>query len=400
MPNLASLLMAREEDELARALTPFFLGGWSPEVVAQGRRAPGTGLGPTQISSQPPPVDLLAKYMNTDQQGIPWVAGLALAAGAEPQTAEKLDRLAGIANLVIMAKGAKGTASSSAVAGFPTPARIRPGLSLEQNAALAENQIQESLGLGGLLKRGARYTAKSRKEATKAVGGHANTSKLPCAAWGIPETYCKMGQKLRPFKTTPCYSCYASGKTGGGEFKLSMYGQKNVREANERRYQAYMKDRTEWVVNQSKALSTKPLFRWFDSGDLQSADMLDDIVKVAKNTPGTRHWVPTKQRDFVNEWLRAHPEGFPDNVQVRISLSAKDVPVEFIKRHPNPQFPANMLPVAGEYSKARKAEYLRDLVAGSPSLCPAPIHRGKCIAEGGDACLKCFSNRDVTYLEH
>ncbi len=48
----------------------------------------------------------------------------------------------------------------------------------------------------------------------------------------------------------------------------------------------------------------EPFFRWFDSGDLQSVEMVRDIVAVAERTPEIRHWLPTREYATVREYLR------------------------------------------------------------------------------------------------
>jgi hypothetical protein len=57
--------------------------------------------------------------------------------------------------------------------------------------------------------------------------------------------------------------------------------------------------------------------RWFDSGDLQSVEMLDAICQVAKATPDIRHWLPTQERDIVKQYSKE----IPDNLIVRVSAS-------------------------------------------------------------------------------
>lgn len=59
-------------------------------------------------------------------------------------------------------------------------------------------------------------------------------------------------------------------------------------------------------------------FRFFDSGDLQSVKMLDDIVQIAKLLPGIKFWLPTREREIVKDFL-AQGKKFPRNLTVRIS---------------------------------------------------------------------------------
>ncbi len=57
--------------------------------------------------------------------------------------------------------------------------------------------------------------------------------------------------------------------------------------------------------------------RWFDSGDLQSVEMLDAICQVAKATPQIKHWLPTQERGMVKQYSKA----IPDNLIIRVSAS-------------------------------------------------------------------------------
>lgn len=400
-------LTLRKEDQLARDLAPFFLGGERLENVERGTTHP---MDPRQtreqrfgtISEQRPPVDLMARYMGEESpwQG-KWVEGYALGAGAEPETARKIDTVASLLTMPMMALAAKGTAHPSAVAEEYAPARIRPGLSLEENAVRSENRLRGPQTVEDLLKYGTRKTGRIRNQATEDVGGFADTSKLPCAAWGIPSEYCKTGGKLRSVPDSPCFDCYAAGTTGAGKFKLSMYGQENVKAANERRFVAYNDDPKKWAKNMAVALSTEPYFRWFDSGDLQSPEMLGHIIDVARATPGTKHWLPTKERPMVDKWMRDHPgETIPDNLTIRISLPRKDIPTEGYERKPNAYMPSAMFPVAGEYSIGRAEEYKQGVKEGKVGLCPAPMQGGACNPATGAGCRRCFQREDVTYLQH
>jgi hypothetical protein len=62
----------------------------------------------------------------------------------------------------------------------------------------------------------------------------------------------------------------------------------------------------------------EPYHRWFDSGDLQSVEMLAAIVDVCRMTPDVRHWLPTREASFVKAYL-AERGAFPDNLVVRVS---------------------------------------------------------------------------------
>jgi len=67
--------------------------------------------------------------------------------------------------------------------------------------------------------------------------------------------------------------------------------------------------------------------RWFDSDDLQSITHLASIVEVAEQTPGVRHWLPTKERALVARYLKDWGP-FPSNLVVRISAAMFDTDAE------------------------------------------------------------------------
>ena len=58
--------------------------------------------------------------------------------------------------------------------------------------------------------------------------------------------------------------------------------------------------------------------RWFDSGDLQSVDMLRAIVMAAESTPTVAHWLPTREAAIVKSYKATYGE-FPANLVVRVS---------------------------------------------------------------------------------
>ncbi len=66
----------------------------------------------------------------------------------------------------------------------------------------------------------------------------------------------------------------------------------------------------------------EPYFRWFDTGDLQSVEMLRSIAEVAKQTPEIRHWLPTREYAMVEEFLST--DTVPPNLVIRLSARLVD----------------------------------------------------------------------------
>jgi hypothetical protein len=66
-------------------------------------------------------------------------------------------------------------------------------------------------------------------------------------------------------------------------------------------------------------------FRWHDSGDLQSIAHLEMIAHVAKRTPHTTHWLPTREYGIVRDWLKLCKK--PKNLNIRLSAHMIDGPL-------------------------------------------------------------------------
>jgi len=153
-------------------------------------------------------------------------------------------------------------------------------------------------------------------ELEEAVGGLSKTSKMPCPSWSISARHCKVGSKLAQVAGTICEGCYAL---------KGMYAFQDVQDALERRFACFSADPHGWTLNMAELIIRKKLtfFRWFDSGDLQSLEMLEAIVKVAKLAKRCSFWLPTKEIIIVSQWLKLHGD-FPSNLTVRISAYMRD----------------------------------------------------------------------------
>lgn len=138
------------------------------------------------------------------------------------------------------------------------------------------------------------------------IGTLSVPSKMPCHAWSIPAKYCITGSKLAKISGTPCSMCYA---------QKGRYVFNNVQFAQEHRLFGWHSD-PDWVnlMTIRLLLLDEGYFRWFDSGDLQSDKMLEDINKIALNTPNIEHWLPTTERGIVAKF-----GVFAPNLTVRIS---------------------------------------------------------------------------------
>jgi hypothetical protein len=146
------------------------------------------------------------------------------------------------------------------------------------------------------------------------VGGFSNPSKMPGRAYGIPAADCKVGGRLRAVEGSTCASCYA--------FERGAYAWTNVQAAYRRRADSL--GRPWWseviaeVLNRRAGRPGHDVFRWHDSGDLQSVDHLRAIVRVADLSPTVRHWLPTREYRIVQAFVDAGGS-FPGNLAVRLS---------------------------------------------------------------------------------
>ena len=141
-----------------------------------------------------------------------------------------------------------------------------------------------------------------KKEANKITGGLSAPGKMPEGSYNLPASACQTGAKLREIPDTPCYKCYA--------FK-GRYNFPNVKNALARRLESL--DHPQWVEAMTTLVKNKKHFRWHDSGDIQSVKHLINIFEVCKNTPATKHWLPTQERKYL-------PLGsYPKNLVIRLS---------------------------------------------------------------------------------
>jgi hypothetical protein len=151
----------------------------------------------------------------------------------------------------------------------------------------------------------------SLSSAKEIAGTLSKTSKMPGYSTGLPAVKCITGSKLVDVKGSVCEGCYAL---------KGMYRFPAVQAAQERRLSAITHPR--WVdamvVLISHYCRKQPYFRWHDSGDLQSVTHLEKIVKVCERTLTVQHWMPTRERGLIHDYLTRY-NAFPDNLTVRLS---------------------------------------------------------------------------------
>jgi len=155
---------------------------------------------------------------------------------------------------------------------------------------------------------------KTLKQASEIIGGYTVTSKMPTISYSISAKDCKTGSKLRKIKNSVCSDCYA---LKGNYVRYA----KNIEKAQNKRLKAiFSKDWTNamiYIMNHQKQVIKSGLFRWHDSGDIQSMEHLQKIVDIAKSTPNIKHWLPTKESNIIKNFKG----DIPKNLIIRLSGS-------------------------------------------------------------------------------
>ena len=208
-------------------------------------------------------------------------------------------------------------------------------------------------------------------QARELIGRFSQPSKMPCFSWSISADLCITGQKLAMIADSVCADCYA---------RKGAYNWPSTVNAMERREEK-LHDRKNFVDNFVLALKKQTHFRWFDSGDIQSAEMLEDIVEIARRTPTVKHWLPSKEVKIVADYLASGKE-FPANLSVRLSAYMID------RTTASTVTGINSLVFNPEKFNARKEDVF---------YCQAPSQNGEC-----KDCRACWSQdvKTVAYLRH
>ncbi len=142
------------------------------------------------------------------------------------------------------------------------------------------------------------------------TGGLSEPAKMPGPSWGISPHMCHRGSVLHKQAGTICSGCYA---------RAGRYMMPATVAAMERRYKCSFNE--SWIEAMVFRLKDEPVMRWMDAGDVDER-ILGLIMEVCRQTPDTRHWIATRERTLVAEYLK-HNE-IPPNVCIRISADFID----------------------------------------------------------------------------
>ena len=139
-----------------------------------------------------------------------------------------------------------------------------------------------------------------KKELEKIVGGLSKPSKMPGPAYNLPASKCITGSKLVKIPGSVCHGCYALK----GRYRFP-----NVQAALERRLKAI--ESPQWVDAMIQLI--KP--------------HLQNIFRICRKTPGTKHWLPTREAQILK---RVSVNEVPRNLVIRFSSHMIDQgPVSF-----------------------------------------------------------------------
>jgi len=214
-------------------------------------------------------------------------------------------------------------------------------------------------------------TFNSIKEAESVVGGLSRPSKMPSFAWSISARRCNTGSKLVNVKGSVCEGCYAL---------KNRYLFNNIQTALEKRYNLWHDNRELWVdamvylMHNKQHIVNTGHFRFFDSGDIQGEDMLNDINTVAWASPTIQFWLPTKEYKLIKNYDKE----IAPNLVIRVSAPMIDKSFDGYT-HISTVYQKDKIGIAKGY------------------VCPAPTQGNKC-----DSCRACWNGRisEVSYIAH
>lgn len=163
-------------------------------------------------------------------------------------------------------------------------------------------------------------------KASREIAGSTScrNTKMPGGSFAISALHCKTGAKLAQIAGSTCHKCYAI-KLQRMRPSVDQGWTSNLRKSVD----LIASDPDAWVsamvtqVSRDARVTGQPFFRWFDSGDLQSIEMLSAICQVCIMTPEVKHWLPTREAGMVKRYRKAG--GFvPSNLIIRVSATMID----------------------------------------------------------------------------
>ena len=220
----------------------------------------------------------------------------------------------------------------------------------------------------------------TKKQAATVCGSITQTSKMPCKSSSLPTESCITGAKMAAIPGSICATCYADKgfyKVYENTIKPAQFARLDaVWQAMQSAEQAQA-----WVSGMVALIGQDKYFRHHDSGDLQGLAHLELIAQVALATPGTMHWLPTREYSTVKQYLEKH-QALPDNLVVRLSAMYPDQAVKV---------PASLqgkpgVAVSNVHSPGKAPQGM---------ACKAPEQAGEC-----RDCRACWTGTTISYALH
>lgn len=159
--------------------------------------------------------------------------------------------------------------------------------------------------------------------ALELIGGLSRPSKMPWWSWSTPASACITGGKLAKQSGTVCSGCYALKGFYMFPAAQNAMARRLAASTHPRFVEAFILVLNQlWLKTRKRRDDgmTENRFRWFDSGDLQSVEMLERINNIASATPQIQHWLPTREAKIVQVFLAKHGD-FAPNLCVRLSVA-------------------------------------------------------------------------------
>jgi hypothetical protein len=135
----------------------------------------------------------------------------------------------------------------------------------------------------------------TKKEALAICGSLSDPSKMPGHGYALPAHRCRIGSLLQLIPKAICHSCYAL---------RGRYLFPRVKAAMEKRFSSLSDPRWTDAITTLIYRSGDRHFRWHDSGDLKDLEHLRQIVRVCLNLPRIKFWLPTREYQTVETYMR------------------------------------------------------------------------------------------------
>lgn len=218
----------------------------------------------------------------------------------------------------------------------------------------------------------------TKADAKIVCGSVSQTTKMPCKSSSLPTEACETGFKMAKIAGSICSMCYAD-KGNYAKYAITIKPAQFARLDAVHQAMANADYAQAWVSGMVALIGTDAYFRHHDSGDLQGLRHLELIAALCDATPGTRHWLPTREYGIVKAYIAKHGQ-LPGNLTVRLSAMYPDQPVSVPKSLQG--LPG--IAVSNVHTDAPIGE-----------ACKAPTQAGEC-----RDCRACWTNATVSYAIH